>query len=432
MNKTAIIIEREFFVRIRKKSFIILTVLMPLLIAGLIFVPIFLANINSSEKLKIAVVDQTGKYQQLLKDSGNMQFVPVSKMDKNLRAEESPYNAVIYIAKDLNMDSTAATIYSRKEVPVEVKNYFNNVVSEKIREDRMMKYNIPNLKKIVNSCKVDYSVRTVKWTKDGEEKVSNSDVASVIGIIFTLVIYMFVLGYGSLVMQGVMEEKTNRIMELMVSSVKSFQLMLGKIIGVALVGLFQFIVWGVMVAIILAVAGSMTGVSDVGAQVVTSSMANGVQMTASGAGDILQIISGMNMMEICIMFILYFIGGYFLYSSFFAAVGASVNEAGDAQQFMMPVTLLLIFALYAGMFSAQNPDGPLAMWCSYIPFTSPVVMMIRLPFGVPAWQLVLSLGILFISAIAVIWVSAKIYRIGILMYGKKPTLSDLLKWIKFK
>ncbi|MBP3774338.1 MAG: ABC transporter permease [Bacteroidaceae bacterium] len=432
MNKILIVIEREFLTRIRKKSFILLTVLMPLLIVGIIFVPIILSTLDSTEQQNVAVVDVTGKYAPLLQDTGAIHFETVPAMTAEMQTEDSPYTSVIQITDDLNQDSTAATIYSHKEVSPALSKYFNSVVSAQIRADRKAEYNMPNMDEIVAHCTVDYEVRTIKWTKDGDEKLSNSTIAGFVGMLFTFLIYMFVMSYGGMVMQGVMEEKTNRIMELMVSSVKPFQMMMGKIIGIALVGLFQFLLWGALIAIVLAVAGSFIHMGGSEAIPMAEAMSGGVPVPDSPGAEILQVVQGMNFTEIVCMFILYFIGGYLLFASIFAAVGASINEQADSSQFMTPIVIIMIFSLYAGIFSIENPDGPLALWCSYIPFTSPIVMMVRLPFGVPAWQLALSLALLYATALGVVWLSAKIYRVGILMYGKKPSFKEMMRWVRFK
>ena len=434
MNKILIVIEREFSTRIRKKSFILLTILMPFLVIGVICLPILLAGLDSNKEIKVAVIDHTGQYAPILKDNGNLRFVPLAQMDDSLKKDKSSFSAVILISKDLSADSTGATIYSHKEVPAELTSYFNRTISDHIRDTRITQYQIPQLNQIISKCRVDYTVRTIKWTDEGEENLSSSEIAGLIGMLLTLLIYMFVLSYGGMVMQGVCEEKANRIMEIMVSSVKPFQLMMGKIIGVALVGIIQFAIWSVLIGIGMTIIGLFTGQQPDVAQTaeLNQFMSSDIPMPNSPASEIMQIMQGINFGEILTMFVLYFLGGYLLFASFFAAIGASINEQSDSSQFMTPIVIIMIFSLYAGMFSINNPDGPLAMWCSLIPITSPIVMMVRLPFGVPAWQLILSLVLLYATAIGVVALSAKIYRVGILMYGKKPTFKEMMKWIKFK
>ena len=434
MNKTLIIIQREFINRVSKKSFIILTVLMPFIMAALILVPLMLSMIKSDDKKDIAVVDHTGKYMTLFKDTETYRFIPTLKMLPEFRSDTTQYTAVIEITDDLIKNPDAATIYSRKEIPVGLSSSINDALTEKIRHDKLTSYNIPELSNIMADYEQSYFIRTIKWGDDGSESESNTGLAMGVGFLLTMLIYMFVLSYGGMVMQSVMEEKTNRIVELMISSVKPFQLMIGKIIGIGLVGIAQLTIWGIMLFGILTLAGVIFGVSSAD---MSSNMATDPSMMAATpanveATQILENIHNLNLPFLGTMFILNFIGGYIVYASLFAAIGASINEAEDSQQFMMPIVIFLIFALYAGMYSADNPEGPLAFWCSMIPFTAPIVTMVRIPLDVPMWESILSLVILYISAFGLVWFSGKIYRVGILMYGKKPTLKEMLKWVTYK
>ena len=329
----------------------------------------------------------------------------------------------------------AATIYSRKEIPAGLSRIVNDALTEKIRHDKLIGYNIPELSNIMADYEQSYFIRTIKWGDDGSEQESNADLAMGIGFILTMVIYMFVMSYGGMVMQSVMEEKTNRIVELMISSVKPFQLMIGKIIGIGLVGITQLAIWGLMLFGILTLTGFIFGVSatDIDPNMMS---ADPTLMAASPehaeAAMLLESIHNMNLPFLGFMFVLNFIGGYIVYASIFAAIGASINEAEDSQQFMTPIIILLIFALYAALYGAENPEGPLAFWCSMIPFTAPIVTMVRIPLDVPMWQNILSLVILYISAFGFVWISGKIYRVGILMYGKKPTFKEMMKWLTYK
>ena len=435
-NKTWIIIQREFNVRIKKKSFILLTILMPFLMAALVFVPAFLAQVSSDDVQRVAIVDLTGKYAPSFQKTEKLQFDilnetrSMEELHKEFQEENNPYNAVVYISSDLTRSKDgAATIYSRKEVTPEIERYVNQKLSEKIRNDRLAGYNIANVEEIISDANVDFSVKTMRWDKEGNEKLSSSAIAGVVGLVLALFIYMFILSYGGMVMQGVTEEKTNRIMEIMVSSVKPYQLMFGKIVGIAFVGLFQFLVWMLMLISIITISGSVFGLAT--ATDPTAMVNIPTELPQNAGAEFLQILQGMNIAQMAILFILYFIGGYLLFASVFAAIGASINEQQDAQQFMMPMMIIFVFALYAGMFSIENPDGPLAFWCSFIPFTSPIVMMVRIPFDIPIWQTLLSLALLYGTSAAIVWLSAKIYRVGILMYGKKPTLKEMLRWVKY-
>ena len=271
-------------------------------------------------------------------------------------------------------------------------------------------------------------MQTIKLSEDGSERESSVSLAYAIGILFTMTIYMFIIMYGSMVMQGVSEEKTNRIVEIMVSSVRPFDLMMGKIIGIGLVGLTQLFLWGILTMVGFTVIGLFFGA---GAEA-TVAMQQGGAATAGEMGEWMAKLQSFNFSEILFFFVVYFFGGYLLYASLFAAIGSVIDHPEDAQQFMTPVILILVFALYAGIYSIENPDGPLAFWCSMIPFTSPVVMMMRIPYEIPLWQTLFSVFLLFASAVGLTWFSAKIYRIGILMYGKKPNLKEIIRWISFK
>ena len=437
MSKIWIIIQREFMTRVKKKSFILLTILMPFIFAALIMVPLMLATIEGDEQKTVMVVDKTGRYVGSLKSTPNYAFVPTADNKDEFYTEDSEVEAVVQITADLAKNPKAVTIYSPREVKAELLSYVETCLGEQVRREKLSAYNIPELETIIADIQTDFHVATVKRNAEGDETSSNTYIAMTAGFIFTFLIYMFVMSYGGMVMQSVMEEKTNRIVELMVSSVKPFQLMMGKIIGVALVGFVQLAIWGVMLSIILMVCGSVFGLSA--APAVPAVAGADAQMAAvaqqAGGGEAAEIMSalmGLPYAELGIMFVLYFVGGYLLYASFFAAVGASINAQEDSSQFIMPVVLIMVFGLYAAMYSAENTNGPLAFWASIFPLTSPIVMMVRIPFGVPWWEEVLSLGLLFATSMAFVWISARIYRVGILMYGKKPSLREMLKWVRWR
>ena len=437
MNKIWIIIQREFMTRVKKKSFILLTILMPFIFAALIMVPLMLATIEGDEQKTVMVIDKTGRYVGSLKSTANYAFVPTADNKDEYYTDDSEVEAVVQITDDLAQNPKAVTIYSPREVKAELLGYVETCLGEQVRREKLTAYNIPELEDILEDVQTEFHVATVKRNAEGDETSSNTYIAMAAGFIFTFLIYMFVMSYGGMVMQSVMEEKTNRIVELMVSSVKPFQLMMGKIIGVALVGFVQLAIWGVMLSVILLVCGSVFGLSaapNVPAVAGADMQMNAVaQQAASGeAAEIMSALMGLPYAELSIMFVLYFVGGYLLYASFFAAVGASINAQEDSSQFIMPVVLIMVFGLYAAMYSAENTNGPLAFWASMFPLTSPIVMMVRIPFGVPWWEEVLSLGLLFATSMAFVWISARIYRVGILMYGKKPSIREMLKWVRWR
>ncbi len=401
--------------------------------AAVIMVPMLLSSLKGEDLKQVVVVDRTGIYAPCFKSDGNFEYIIGDRMRSEYREEENETYAVVSIWDDLAKDPTAARIYSKKEVSSDLLRAVNNVLGQKIKDQKLSAFNVPGLNEVVKQCEEGYEIRTVKWSDNGDEKESNTDVAMFVGIFFTILIYMFVLSYGTMVMQSVTEEKSNRIVELMVSSVKPFTLMMGKIIGVALVGLLQMLIWGVMLFVILGIVGVAFGIGDVSLLGAGGMNAMGTDaMQNANAAQIFQALGGMNFVEIILMVVVYFIGGYLLYASFFAGVGSAINSSEDTGQFVAPTMVVMAFALYAGMFSIENPDGSLAFWCSMIPFTSPIVMMVRIPFGVPLWQELLSVVLLYFTAISMVWIAGRIYRVGILMYGKKPSIVELLKWVRYK
>lgn len=432
MNKILIIIQREFLKRVRTKGFIILTITMPFIMAALVFVPLWLSSIENDEQQKVAVIDPTGVYAKALKASKSFAFSAQPVITEKMRSEDSPYDAVVAISGDLVKNNGKVTIYSHKEIPGNMLDYIQSKLNETVQKQKLEATGIAGLDKIIDDVQRDVNMKTVKWSKEGDEQASSTYVAIIVGGIFTLLIYIFVITYGGMVMQSVIEEKTNRIMELLVSSVKPFQLMMGKIIGVMLVGIAQMALWGVMLSIIMTVASVGFGVSQAQSIAAGQSMPSPTMNMSQDTQELLTAIVNLPYAEIGLMFIIMFVGGYLLYSSFFAATGASINEQEDANQFVVPITMITLFGLYAAMYSIENTDGPLAFWASLFPLTSPIVMMIRIPFGVPLWQELLSIALLYASAFLMIWIGGKIYRVGILMYGKKPSIKEIIKWMRYK
>ncbi|MBP6611250.1 MAG: ABC transporter permease, partial [Paludibacter sp.] len=402
---------------------------------------VYLGTIKDDKIKNIVVVDKSGLYKDVLKNNESYSFVfsnaPVDSL-KAANDKESEFAALLFISKDLSKDSTAAVMYSEKQVNLELKTYVSGLLNKYIEEQKLAAYNIPNLKEMVEKSNTNIELKTIKWSEDGDEKEASAELALAIGMITAFIIYMFIVIYGAQVMSGVVQEKTNRIVEVMISSVKPFELMMGKIIGIALVGLTQFMMWVLLTSAIL-FGLSTTFVKDMDAeqlQKMQQLSQQGMQGMPSGevqakVADFMTAVNGMDFVQIIVLFVIYFLGGYLLYASLFAAVGSAVDNETDTQQFSLPIMLPIIFAIYAGVFSAENPDGPLAFWCSMIPFTSPIVMMVRLPFDVPFWQIALSISILVLSFVGTTWLAGKIYRTGILMYGKKTTWKEMWKWLKY-
>jgi ABC-2 type transport system permease protein len=440
MSKISLIIKREYSTRVMKKSFIILTFLTPLLFAGMIAVPFWLASIKDSNKKHIVVIDKTHAYAGVLKNNETyiFDFVdrPVNQIKKeNADKSDNEFTALLVLSGDLTKNPKAATLYSEKQVNLELKSYIIGLLNKYVEQQKLAAYNIPHLKEMVEKSRSNIDIPTIKWGDNGQEKEGSAELALVIGMISAFVIYMFIIIYGAQVMAGVVQEKTSRIVEVIISSVKPFELMMGKIIGIALVGLTQFLMWVLLTGGILVVGTKMImGNVDVATLQQADPMGMQSMAATQNAGQVQQILAmlhGFDFMQIMVLFVIYFLGGYLLYASLFAAVGSAVDSETDTQQFSLPLTLPIIFAIYAAIYSAQNPDGPLAFWCSMIPFTSPIVMMVRLPFDVPAWQIILSLTILALSFVGTTWMAGKIYRTGILMYGKKTTWKEMWKWLKY-
>ncbi|MDR0743105.1 MAG: ABC transporter permease [Tannerella sp.] len=433
MKKIGIVTKREYLRRVNKKSFIFITLFAPVLFAALVFVPLWLSSIKSSDVYDVMVADRTGKYASLFKDTDRFRFAGTgnpSPVDE-LKESSSGMFAILEITDDLLKNPKAVTLYSDKQIPQDLKREVNHILSPYLEKEKRASFNIPNLDEIIENSRVHIDIQTIKWGKDGTATESSSEISSVIGMIFTFIIYMFIMMYGAMVMQGVMEEKTNRIVEVMISSVRPFDLMMGKIIGIGWVGLTQVFIWCILTVILLAAGGLFLGSAggyDLSA--VQSGMSyNAAEM--SSAVSMTSKLSSFNFIEIIIYFVLFFIGGYVSYASLFAAIGSAIDTPEDSQQFMTPMMIFLMFSVYAGLYSVNNPDGPLAFWCSLIPFTSPVVMMVRIPYEIPFWQILLSLVLLYTSAIFLVWMSAKIYRVGILMYGKKPSFKEIARWLKY-
>ena len=438
MNKLRLIIQHEYMTIVGKKSFIIMTLLIPFLILIVGCIPVLLAYINSSADTsvtRIAVIDESGKYGSAFKNSPNYRFV-IMQGDKKVNAHEFYKNAgesidaVMVIPANV-LDNQQATIYSENTIDQGTISMLTNCLSDTLARAKIASFNDPDLESKIEQSQVDAQIKSIKWDEKGDEQEQSATIASVLGMVLALLTYTFVLSYGAMIMNSVVEEKTNRIVEVIVSSCKPMELMMGKIIGVGLVGLTQFAIWAVLIGIGMSVLGvfglAAAGTPDVGA------MTAGMQANSSVSSDIADImkgIMGINWLSLLGNFVIYFIGGYLLYASLFAGFGSAVDQASDSSQFTMPIILIMIIALYAGIACIENPSGPMAVWCSIIPFTSPIVMMVRLPFDVPWWQLLLSIVLLYATALGCIWISSRIYQTGILLYGKKRSFKEVLKWVR--
>lgn len=446
MGKIRLIIHREIVSKLRNKTFIIMTFLAPVLVAGFFSVMIWLSMSDKAEQ-NILVIDETEFFKDKL--SGN-DYITFTFTDKKLEDAlttffDSEQTCILFIPSNLVSGAGGATkIFYKKAPGFAVQTDIKNQIEKVLYEYKLKANNIdPN---IIHNAKQSVRLITEKVNENGEHAEQMTDFASVFGFLSGAIMFIFIIMYGMMVFRSVMEEKTSRIVEIIVSSVKPFQLMLGKILGIAILGICQFIVMGIITTILTSVL-SMTLLKDVKSDL-TKFQQQQKEVFNNGTNadlekfdqmqdklatfEILQQVENLNFIEIGICFLLYFLGGYLFFSSILAAIGSAVDAESDAQQFMMPVMLPLMAGYFIAAKMMTNPEGPLAFWGSMIPFTSPIVMMARLPFGVPFWQIGLSVIILFASFIGSTWVAGKIYRTGILMYGKKVTWRELSKWMFYK
>ena len=436
MEKLKLIILREYMSIVGRRSFIVMTLLIPVIMILCMALPAAIGYFNNSasEAQTVAVIDESGRYGGAIADDELYHFVPlradtVANPHDFYKKADGQLAAVVVIPADV--DSTAAvTVYSENTINLALKERIARQLSDTLTRTRVASYGVPGLQKMMDDANVSVDLKSVKWNSEGDESQSSTEVALVVGLILAFLTYMFVLLYGAMIMNGVIEEKTNRIVEVIVGSCKPFQLMMGKIIGVALVGLTQLAIW---VVIMVVVGGVLSAIFGPAALSATSP--DGAAAMAATADDfdmaaVMQAVSSVNYVYILVSFVFYFIGGYLLYASLFAGFGSAVDQASDASQATTPIIMIMVVALYAGMACIENPGGPMAVWCSMIPFTSPVVMMVRLPYDVPLWQLVLSIVLLYATAAACVWLAARIYRTGILLYGKKHSFKEIMRWIK--
>ena len=437
MNKIGLIIKREYMTRVRKRSFLILTFLGPILMAAIYIIPIMLALNASNENMRIAVVDESHWFEDRFTGTKEHTFVnmPNQPIDSVKELVKSGiFDMAVYVPPtQLNIPSNAV-VYSIRQVPMEVENYISNVMKKEIEDQKLMAKGVDP--EIVSAVKTDVNLQIMRMDDKGNEKETFTKVQFALGIGLSMLVYMFIIFFGGQVMQGVSEEKTNRIIEVIISSVKPFQLMMGKIIGVSLVALTQFVLWILLTGALYLGFSAFMGLSSpeiLSSGTVMSQQINSNDiMNNEAVQNIIQIAHSIDFGTIIGCFLIFFILGYLLYATLYAAIGSLVDNNTDSQQFTLPVTVPLIVAIISSFYIVNNPDSSLSIWLSMIPFTSPISMMVRIPFGVPIWQIVLSVVILAGTFVAMTWFAAKIYRTGILMYGKKLSYKEIFKWLKYK
>jgi ABC-2 type transport system permease protein len=440
MSKLKLIIHREFIAKVRNKSFLIMTFLSPILLVGMGALVYFLMKKNDEKVKEIVYVDNSELFtKDDFKDTKTIHYQDFTALgieETKKKVEEGDYYGALIIPKQDSLEVLANAIefYSKDSPGMSVMNSLETKIERKLRNEKLNSFGI-DLEKI-NASKIQSDIKMLNFSGEESSKLING-LKIGIGLIAGYLLMMFVMIYGTSVMRSVIEEKTSRIVEIIVSSVKPFQLMLGKIIGNASAGLLQFLIWGILIFIITTVASSIFGIDMVEMQ--TSKLpAEQLEAAKQAAGmDKMQLIIleilRLPILKMFVLFIFYFLGGYMLYSSMFAAIGAAVDNETDTQQFMLPIMLPLILGVYVGFATVMNdPHGSIAVLFSHIPFTSPIVMLMRVPFGVSWYELALSMTLLLITFVFMVWLAAKIYRVGILMYGKKPTYKDLYKWLKYK
>ena len=469
-----IIIRREYLTRVKKKSFIITTFLVPVLFAALCTLPTFIMLMTNEEAKEVAVIDRSGIVMPYLEDTDNITY----RMYPGADPEKFKYcldslgaDALLYISPlDSVKRTVSAVSYYAKPLGVDIPEKMESQINDAVEEYRIRSYGISGLEQIIQDVKPGISMVSYKMDESGNETLDESGVYMILSLLLGMVIYMFISMFCGMVMSSVIEEKSSRVVEVLVSSVKATELLFGKIIGVAMVALTQFFMWIALTVLILCVVGGIAGTSffDMGGQPdqmtqIAESMgvsedqlqAAGMQMpdlsaimaeggaaapadSAAVAGEpsamqtLLSTLGGINYVKLIIVFLFLFIFGYLLYASLFAAIGSSVENEADSQQLILPLTIPLMIGFFIAMFAYKSPDSGLVFWGSMIPFTSPMVMLTRVLFGVPDWQIVLSITILILTFLGCAWVSAKIYKVGILMFGKKTTFKDLWKWLKMK
>ena len=447
LHRINIIIGREYLNRVKKKSFLIVTFLVPVLFAALCMLPALIINGLNEESKTLAVVDESSVVMPYLQDSELVSYKDCTgRSVEELKAElgESDYDAILAISPlDTVARTVSADIFSLKPLGIELGEIVNSRINDAVEAYRISTYDIEDLKVIMEEVKADVKLRSYTLDEEGKETINESGVFMIVSMVLGMIIYMFIVIFGGMVMSSVIEEKSSRVVEVLVSSVKATELMFGKIIGIALVAITQFLLWVVLTAAIIGIVGSIAGPSlladaDPATMVqmsagVDAAQAEAIASAMSEPGEmsvILTTLKNMPIATILVCFLVFFVFGYMLYASLFAAIGSAVENEGDTQQLQIPVTIPILIGFFIAIYAFKAPESPLVFWGSMIPFTSPIVMLARLPFGVPAWELIVSIVLLIATVVLCAWISAKIYRVGILVFGKKSTFKDLWKWFK--
>ena len=445
-NKSFLIIGREYLTRIRKKSFIIMTLLGPLLFAAVAIGPAWFATMEDREVRVIGVIDSSKLFIGKIPETQYLKFeylenTTVDEIRDNF--DETGYHAVLYIAHIITSTPSAVQLMSDRQPSLNIRMHIANAMEKELERQKLAAYDIDNLDNILASVRTSVSIRTIVWKDDGGEVEGHTELSMIVGYLGGFLIYIFIFLFGAQVMRGVIEEKSSRVVEIIISSVRPFQLMAGKIVGIGLVGLTQFILWVILSFMIITFAQQVVfrdmlrpSSEVVVEDMFSSSTLQQAQPVENEDSEMFrEIFASLGAINFGVMlgsFLFYFLGGFLLYASLFAAIGSAADSETDTQQFMLPVTIPLLLSIIVMMNAITNPDGPIAFWFSIIPLTSPVIMMVRIPFGIPVWEASLSGGLLIASFLFTTWLAGKIYRTGILMYGKKVNYTELWKWLRYK
>ena len=440
MNKILLIIQREYLTRVRKKSFWIASIVVPFLIAGVYAILIYLV-VNSNETKTIQIVDESGLFKDKIQSEKDVSYSFINKSFEIAKKDffKSDADILVDIPKDILTNPNGVKMVGKKSIGMGTQFDIQGSIEKELRNIKLKNANIDL--KVLEDNKVNVNAETFTLQEDGKEQSSSSTGAMILAGIFGMVLYISAFLYGSQVMNGVIEEKSNRIIEVMISSVRPFQLMMGKIVGVGLVGITQFLLWGVLT--FTASTATSALMSNKIEQKVQSMQRTGLNKAEIDSfkkeikdknplAGIAQTVENVSLGKLILCFLLFYIGGYMLYASLFAAVGSAVENASEAQQFLLPVTIPILASFFIGQAIIQDPDSKLAFWASMFPLTSPIDMMVRLPFGVPNWQIALSFILLVLGFLGTTWLAGKVYRVGILMYGKKPSWKEISKWVFYK
>lgn len=433
-TKIGIIIGREFKERVHKKSFIITTLLMPVFMLAMMAAPALIMMMSSGETRNILVVDESGIIAQNLKSSEETTFTPVSvPLDSALA--DSDASGVLYIPEEVVSGNKSIRFYSNGASSLSLESGITDKVNSIIESVRLKSYDIDNLDEIMKKIHSDVKLQSIRTDKSEDEQ-SSTELSYFLGVILTFLLYMCLLLYGQMVMTSIIEEKNNRVLEIVVSSVKPTQIMLGKILGIGLVAVTQIIIWGILIAAMSAFVLPALTPPEMSAELAALNAGNLDAASATTDIDLLQAMSVLGnvgyIIQLFVLLILFLAGGFLLYSAIYAAIGSAVDNIQDAGQLQSFIIFPIIIGIIFGMTAAGDPTSSLSMWMSFIPFTSPMVMMARIPSGIPGWEIAVSLIILYASFLAAVWIAAKIYRVGIFMYGKKPTFKDLIRWARYK